>query len=108
MKTEEVDKAMIELSKQLPVDAVRQMELVLKKFFVERNVPWSRDTLMACISIMSLTTPQIPPMYSEFMQTAVLLLYRLVDEQITGLVASGSDLVMPTKKKGDEPDSPKN
>ncbi len=81
-------KHMQDAAAQLPADAVRQMEVVVKKFFEEEGVPYDATHLKACKVMCHLFHPTLPPMYSEFVASSILLLIRLIEEEDTGLVAS--------------------
>lgn len=77
-----------ESSKEVPIEAVRNMENVLKKFFASGDVPYNHDTLKASLEMCFLIHPNLPPMYSEFIGSCILILIRLIEENETGLVGS--------------------
>jgi len=79
---------MLETSQQMPVEAVRQFEETVKKFFTDENIPWNRDTLEACLVMNNLIHAGLPPMYGQFTATSALLLIRLIDEVGSGLIGS--------------------
>ena len=79
---------MLAVAQDMPVEAVRQFELSVKKFFEEENIPWNRDTLEACLVMNSLIHAGLPPMYGQFTATSALLLIRLIQEIDTGLIGS--------------------
>lgn len=88
------EKDLREGAKQMPAAAIRQMELVLKKIFKEKGIPYNIESLKACIVMCELFHPQIPPMYSEFVASSMLLMYALIGELETGMVVS-SNLIIP-------------
>lgn len=86
--TKDLDKQMTELAQGLPVEAVRKMEKVLKRLYSERDLEYNKTSLVASLVILQLTIPTLPQMYAEMMQASMLILYRLIHEQDTGLVES--------------------
>jgi len=86
--TTDTDREMTKLSHELPAEVVRRLEEMLKKSFEIRGTPYNRETLLACISILEITIPTLPMMYAEFFQATLLILYRLIEEQDTGLISS--------------------
>ena len=95
--TPETRKEMLATSQEMPIEAVRQFELSVKKFFDEENIPWNRDTLEACLVMNNLIHAGLPPMYGQFTATSALLLIRLIEEIDTGLI--GSPVHVPPKEK---------
>lgn len=95
-EAKEQEEKMIEISKQMPAEAIRQMEKTLKSFYDERGVPFDATHLKASLSTCLLIMPALPPMYSEFISSATLLIYRLIDEQEKGEIPS--DFVIPKKQ----------
>ena len=86
--TNENKKELIEAAQQLPVEAVRQFEDTIKRFFESDGIPYNKDTLSACVTMAQLIHAGLPPIYATFSASSVLLLMRLIDEQNTGFVAS--------------------
>jgi len=80
-------------SKDMPPEAVRQMDKVLKSFFEEEGIPYDASHLKAALILGHLIHPNLPPVYGEFVASSILLLYRLIDEQESGLITS---FVQPT------------
>lgn len=85
------------MSKEMPGQAVRQMEVVLKRMYAEENVPYDVSHLKASLQTCHLILPNLPPVYAQFISSAVLLLYRLIEELETGEIAS--PFVMPKKNE---------
>jgi hypothetical protein len=81
-------KELKDAAQQVPVEAVRNMEDVLKKFFEPDGVPYNAETLKASLQMCFLIHPNLPPMYSEFVGSCILILLRLIEEQESGLVGS--------------------
>lgn len=98
---------MLHLARQLPAQGIRNLEKALKKFFDDRSIPYNKDTLGACLVMCNLISPQLPPVYGEFVAAAIMGIYRLMDEQTTGAIASDV-LIMPKPlpKKDDEQHPP--
>lgn len=71
---------------QMPTEAVRTMEQVLKSFFNQDNIPYNADTLKAAQQMCMLIHPNIPPIHAQFVASATLLLMRLIDEEEHGLI----------------------
>ncbi len=86
---------MKKMSEQMPKEAIRQMEKVLKRLFKEQGVTYDINSVRACLVMCSLILPNLPPMYSEFISSATLLLYRLIDEIEKGEIIS--DIIIPEK-----------
>lgn len=87
-QTLEQKQYLTEAAKQMPAEAVRQMEKVLKDCFAEEKIPYDATHLKACLEMCHLIHPALPPMYGEFVASSILLLIRLIEEQDSGLVAS--------------------
>ncbi len=77
-----------ESAQQIPVEAVRQMEVVLKKFFEEENIPFDASHLKAALQMSFLIHPNLPPIYAQFIASSILILIRLIEEQESGLISS--------------------
>ena len=85
---DELKKQMVALANELPVEAARQLEKILKDSFAGHGVPYGKEAIIACIAGLEITIPTIPMRYAQESQATLLLLYRLLDEAETGLVAS--------------------
>lgn len=77
-----------ESAQQMPVEAVRSMEVVLKQFFEQESIPYDESHLKACLQMCHLIHPNLPPMYAQFIASSILLLTRLIEESETGLISS--------------------
>lgn len=96
------EKDLREGAKQMPAAAIRQMEVVLKKIFAEKGITYNVESLKACLVMCELFHPNLPPIYSEFIASSLLLLYALIDELETGMVVS-SNLIIPKGKNEQHP-----
>ena len=85
---DEQRKILKESAAQMPIEAVRQMETVLRRFFDESGTPYNVDTLNAALQMCLLIHPNLPPVYGEFVGSSILLILRLIEEAETGLVGS--------------------
>ena len=86
--TDNIKQQMTDLAQQLPLEAVEKMEEMLRKAFEARGVPYSVESLTACICILEFTIPTLPMMYAEYQQASLLILYRLISELEGGLIVS--------------------
>lgn len=86
--TKQENDEILQAANQLPVEAVRQFETTIKKFFEEDGIPYNVDTLKACRTMANLTHAGLPPLYGQFTAASGLLLTRLIHESDTGLIAS--------------------
>lgn len=82
------EEQMKKLSEQMPQQAIRQMEKVLKRMFEEQGAVYDINAIRSCLVMCGLIMPQLPPIYSEFISSATLLLYRLLDEKEKGEIPS--------------------
>lgn len=86
--TDQQKQEMLEAAKQMPAEAMVQFSSTIKKFFDEEKIPINEDTLRAALVMCNLIFSGLPPVYSQFVMSSILLITRMIDEQKTGLITS--------------------